>query len=263
MFSLQRFSLGDSHSEVAHGESNRRSRRSRLGDVMVCIGLFTATCASERASADDPNQDALSDIVVTAQSFNSTVQNTPISLSAISGEQLDAAGITSVEELAQKIPGLVHAFRGAGQTEYEARGLSSSGGSAPTVDFIWTKCRCRRPRSHRPAKSSSTPTSTTSIASSCCGTTGHALRLGFHGRHRPCHHERNPNSNTLEGSVQGTLSDTQGGSGNGGGSFMLNVPVGDPSSPHGWSVPTPIRSGWIDRVVLILWFPQDGAVDSR
>jgi hypothetical protein len=44
--------------------------------------------------------------VVTAQRFTSTVQNTPISLSAITGDQLDAAGITSVEELSHEIPRL-------------------------------------------------------------------------------------------------------------------------------------------------------------
>jgi len=36
-----------------------------------------------------------------------------------------------------------------------------------------------------------------------------------------------PKLNTWEGSFQGTLSDTQGGGGNGGGNVMLNIPIGD------------------------------------
>jgi len=58
-----------------------------------------------------------------------------------------------------------------------------------------------------------------------------------------------PKLDTYEGSFQGTLSDTQGGSGNGGGSFMLNVPFGDSLALRVVGTDT-YRSGWIDRVVL-------------
>ena len=68
--------------------------------------------AAIRALATILSDTGLTEIVVTAQKYNSTVQNTPISMSAISGDQLQAAGITSVEELAHEIPGL--SMRSAG-----------------------------------------------------------------------------------------------------------------------------------------------------
>ena len=40
-----------------------------------------------------------------------------------------------MEELAHEVPGLSMRSAGPGQTEYEARGLASNGGAAPTVGF--------------------------------------------------------------------------------------------------------------------------------
>jgi len=64
-----------------------------------------------------------------------------------------------------------------------------------------------------------------------------------------------PKLNTWEGSFQGTLSDTQGGGGNGGGNVMLNIPIGDTLALRVVGSDT-YRSGWIDRVVVNP-FPQD------
>ncbi len=64
-----------------------------------------------------------------------------------------------------------------------------------------------------------------------------------------------PKLNTYEGSFQGTLSDTEGGSGNGGGSFMLNIPAGDTLALRLVGTDN-YRSGWLDRVVVSP-FPQD------
>ena len=49
-------------------------------------------------AADATADTGLTEIVVTAQKYNSTVQNTPISMSAISGDQLIAAGMITYEE---------------------------------------------------------------------------------------------------------------------------------------------------------------------
>jgi iron complex outermembrane receptor protein len=50
--------------------------------------------------------DALAEIVITAQKREGTVQDTPISIAAFSGEDLAAAGITSTDALANFTPGL-------------------------------------------------------------------------------------------------------------------------------------------------------------
>ena len=229
----------------------------RLLRAVLCASVLSAAGTLQIASATDADTDAsgLGEIVVTAQRFTSTVQNTPISISAVTGNQLDAAGITSVEELAHDIPGLSMRSAGPGQTEYEARGLSSSGGSSPTVGFYLDDIPLTPPAASQTGKVVIDPNlydidriellrgpqGTLYGSGSMGGTVRVITNL--------------PKLDTFEGSVQGTLSDTQGGSGNGGGSFMLNLPVGDTLAVRVVATDS-YRSGWINRVVLNP-FPED------
>src|ERR1700694_5441603 len=53
----------------------------------------------------------------------------------MTGDQLAAAGLTRIEDIAHEIPGLSMRSAGPGLTEYDARGLASNGGAASTVVF--------------------------------------------------------------------------------------------------------------------------------
>jgi iron complex outermembrane receptor protein len=98
----------------------------------VAVAQTTATPSASRASAAS---DTLEEIIVTAEKRASTVQETAISMTALSGAQLQQAGITSLAGVIQDVPGISVRTAGPGQTEIEMRGLSSSGGAAPTVGF--------------------------------------------------------------------------------------------------------------------------------
>jgi iron complex outermembrane receptor protein len=63
------------------------------------------------------------------------VQDTPISITAISGEQLQDRGVSSLAALLQGTPGASMKSEGPSQTEYEMRGMTSSGGNSATVGF--------------------------------------------------------------------------------------------------------------------------------
>jgi outer membrane receptor protein involved in Fe transport len=77
----------------------------------------------------------LQEIVVTAEKRESTVQKTPISITAISGSDLQAQGLSDFTSVAQQVPGVSFKTSGPGQTEFEMRGLTSTGGESPTVGF--------------------------------------------------------------------------------------------------------------------------------
>jgi outer membrane receptor protein involved in Fe transport len=77
----------------------------------------------------------LEEIVVTAEKRDSTVQATPISMTALSSADLAEQNIGSVQDLVGAVPGISLRTAGPGQTEYEMRGLGSSGGSVATVGF--------------------------------------------------------------------------------------------------------------------------------
>jgi outer membrane receptor protein involved in Fe transport len=227
----------------------------RSFNPLVCAGVAYLACALNVAVAANSDDSGLAEVVVTAQRFNSTVQDTPISLSAVTGDQLDAAGITSVEGLAHEIPGLSMRSAGPGQTEYEARGLASSGGSAPTVGFYLDDVPLSPPATSQTGKVVIDPNlydidriellrgpQGTLYGSGSMGGTVRAIT-------------NQPKLGTFEGSVQGTLSDTQGGSGNGGGNLMLNLPLGDTLAVRVVGTDN-YRSGWLNRVVLNP-FPED------
>src|ERR1700678_763372 len=227
--------------------------------ALLCASVLAAAGAGQIASATDAATDAdasgIAEIVVTAQRFTSTVQNTPISISANRGEELGGAGITSIEELSHDIPGLSMRSAGPGQTEYEARGLASSGGSAPTVGFYLDDIPLTPSSVSQTGKVVIDPNlydidriellrgpQGTLYGSGSMGGTVRVLTSA-------------PKLDSFEGSVQGTLSDTEGASGNGGGSLLLNVPIGDTLAVR-FVATDKYRSDWIDRVVLNP-FPAD------
>ncbi len=103
--------------------------------VVAWAGTAAAQPATGGSAAADAPTGELRQIVVTAEKRRSTVQKTPISITAISGADLQAAGLTSMLAVAQQVPGLSFKTAGPGQTEFEMRGLTSTGGESPTVGF--------------------------------------------------------------------------------------------------------------------------------
>jgi iron complex outermembrane recepter protein len=77
----------------------------------------------------------LQEIIVTAEKRESTVQKTPISITAITGEELQQRGVNTAQELAMEVPGLAVESVGPGQGQYEIRGLSANGGESATIGF--------------------------------------------------------------------------------------------------------------------------------
>ena len=79
--------------------------------------------------------DSLEEIIVTAQKRESTIETTPISITALSGADLADRGITDISSIVQAVPGVSMRTSGPGQTELEMRGMTSSGGNSSTVGF--------------------------------------------------------------------------------------------------------------------------------
>lgn len=116
-----------------------KSRRYFSALCAICaLGLgLSGLAIGQSATVTDPNasSNALQEIVVTAEKRAGSVQETPISLTAISGADLTAQGISSPEDALRQVPGVALADAGPGQTEYSIRGLSSVGPAVATVGF--------------------------------------------------------------------------------------------------------------------------------
>ncbi len=197
-----------------------------------------------------PASDALSEIVVTAEKRDSTVLKTPISITAVSGADLDAAGIHDLGTVAAQTPGVSIRSAGPGQNEIEMRGLASSGGAAPTVGFYLDEAPLTPPGGANNGKVVIDPNlydldrvevlrgpQGTLYGSGSMGGTVKLVTAA-------------PQLNSFGGSVELTGSHTQGASDNGSVNFMLNLPLIDDHLALRLVGTSEHNSGWIDRVVL-------------
>src|ERR1700722_4048325 len=97
--------------------------------------LIFCSASADVALAQQVGSEQLQEIVVTAQKRESTVQTTPLSITALTGQDLVDRGITDIAAIVQSVPGVSMRTSGPGQTELEIRGLTSSGGNSATVGF--------------------------------------------------------------------------------------------------------------------------------
>jgi outer membrane receptor protein involved in Fe transport len=111
------------------------------------MGLVLADSAHAQAQVSGESEDQLQEIVITATKRESTVQNTPISVTAISGADIANKGLTDFNSLAQTVPGISMRTAGPGQTEFEMRGLSSAGGNTSVVGFYLDETALSSPAS--------------------------------------------------------------------------------------------------------------------
>jgi len=78
-----------------------------MNSATCLLALMAGFAGTARAA--DPGETAtggVQEIIVTAEKRTSTVQATPISITAITGDQLQARGITNLESIVQDVPGI-------------------------------------------------------------------------------------------------------------------------------------------------------------
>jgi iron complex outermembrane recepter protein len=214
----------------------------------LCLAQLAAV-ASAATSGGASEASGLSEVVVTAEKVKSTVQEVPISVTALDAAQLTQAGLVNIEDITRDVPGLSMRYAGPGLAEYEARGLASNGGAAPTVGFYLDEIPLSPPALSQSGKVIIDPSlydiARVEILRGPQGTLYGSGSMG--GTVKVITNP--PKLGTFEASVQGTVSDTEGGSLNGGGSGMINLPLGDVLAFRVVGSDQ-YRSGWIDNITV-------------
>jgi outer membrane receptor protein involved in Fe transport len=211
------------------------------------VDLHAQTQPAATPAATPPG---LEEIVVTSQKRASTVQKIPISVTAVTGADLQARGITSLATLAQGTPGVSLKSEGPSQTEIEMRGMTSSGGNAPTVGFYLDDIPLTGPAAAQNGHVVIDPDlydlnrieflrgpQGTLFGS---GSMGGTVRLITN----------QPDTTAFHASIDSTLSGTEGGSLNHINNFMVNVPLVNDKLALRIVGTENYTSGWIDRIVL-------------
>src|ERR1700723_1467159 len=128
---------------MAHQRANtsiegRQAGRRLWASVAILtpmLGVAAPSPSPKTSPSTSDVKDTLAEIVVTAEKRESTVQKTPLSITAISGSDLQSRGLSSAQDVVQAVPGSAVPSAGPGQAQYEIRGLSASGGESPTIGF--------------------------------------------------------------------------------------------------------------------------------
>ena len=104
--------------------------------------VATAIASMTAAAATAEDGRVIEEIVVTATKRAEPMQDIPVSIQAMNGDQIDELGVDNFDEYVQYLPNVVYSGRGPGQAELYIRGaateqssitISSIQGSAPAV----------------------------------------------------------------------------------------------------------------------------------
>ena len=106
---------------------------SLAGMATLAVAPRVANAADEAGAADNG---ALVEVTVTANKLNAQkVLDTPASIQAISGDALQAQGVSGIMDVAGQVPGLAIQDLGPGDKKYVIRGINSTGASTTGVYY--------------------------------------------------------------------------------------------------------------------------------
>lgn len=102
------------------------------------LGLIAAVAFANQsfAQTSDSNSSDIVEITVTAQKREQSIQDVPITISALDGDTLNALGIDQFDKLSDFVPGLVVQQQSINNNGYVIRGITSDDGGAPIAPRV-------------------------------------------------------------------------------------------------------------------------------
>jgi outer membrane receptor protein involved in Fe transport len=217
--------------------------------IFGTMPTLVSAADADTSAAAPADEVGLEEIVVTAEKRASTVQDTAISITAVSGADLAARGIVDFSSLAAETPGISMRDNGPGQTEFEMRGMTSSGGNSPTVGFYLDDVPMTSPAQAQNGKVVIDPSLyDLNRAEMLRGPQGTLYGSGsMGGTVKLITNQPDPQGFHVSG--EATVSSTDGGGFNYTVNGMLNLPLIDNQMALRLVGTDSHTSGWIDRIV--------------
>ena len=222
--------------------------RSLVGATLGVVGLLAQHAEAQQAPHPDAGQ--LEEIVVTAEKRETTIETTAISITALSGADIQNRGFTDLDSLLKTVPGVSLRTSGPGMTEFEMRGVASNGGNSPTVGFYFDDTSLTAPAATNEGKIVISPDlydlSRVEVLRGPQGTLYGSGSMGGTIKLVP----NAPNPAAFDASAEVKFADTNHGGFDHGENAMVNLPF--------WGEKAALRivgsysfdAGWIDRVVI-------------
>ncbi|MDB6084624.1 MAG: hypothetical protein JWN43_2505 [Gammaproteobacteria bacterium] len=227
--------------------TNYRMERVAALGLSFLSGMFAQVGIAQQSRSDAPQ---LEEIIVTAEKRESTVQTTPISLTAVSGQDIRDRGLTDLGGLVQSVPGVSIRTSGPGMTEFEMRGVASTGGNSPTVGFYYDDTSLTAPSASNEGKIVISPAlydlARIEVLRGPQGTLYGSGSMGGTIKVVP----NAPNPAAFDASAEVVFGDTDHGGFNHAENAMVNLPFGGGLAALRIVGSYSHDAGWIDRVVI-------------
>lgn len=215
--------------------------------LSLLSGLLAQRVIAQQSHSESPQ---LEEIVVTAEKRESTVQTTPISLTAVSGQDIQDRGLTDLSDLVQSVPGVSMRTSGPGMTEFEMRGVASTGGNSPTVGFYYDDTSLTAPSASNEGKIVISPAlydlNRVEVLRGPQGTLYGSGSMGGTIKVVP----NAPNPDAFDASAEVVFGDTDHGGFDHAENAMVNLPFGAGQAALRIVGSYSHDAGWIDRVVI-------------
>ena len=108
--------------------------RMSIKSLAYCLSLSFVTCALSVSAQN--SEDYIEEITVTAQKREQSIQDVPITISALNGDFLNDLGVSRFDELSDLIPGLVVQQQSINNNGYVIRGITSDDGQATSAPRV-------------------------------------------------------------------------------------------------------------------------------
>ncbi len=217
--------------------------------LLLSPALLAAPAAPAAPTAAAASSDALAEIVVTAQRRSQRVQDVPISLSVMTGAELDKSSVQSVTDALGLVPGVAANLNGqGGQTTLTVRGVTAGGalfaGPSP-IGYYLDSVPFGLVRSAVEPDSNTYDLNRVEVLRGPQGTLYGASALN--GVVRVLTNDADVNSFDLKARASG--SSTSGGGGNWRGDMAVNIPIVEGKLAARVVVGSEHDSGWVDAPV--------------
>ena len=221
----------------------------------ACSALWLVAFIGSAGSAlgEDQGPSAigqLEEVVVTATKRSSTVQETPMSITAITAQDIQERGLADFAAIIQSVPGISMRTSGPGQTEIEMRGMTSAGGNSSTVGFYLDDTPLTAPANAQNGKVVIDPSlydlNRVEVLRGPQGTLYGSGSMGGTVKLVP----NTPNLSAFDASVELIPSHTDGGGFNRAENAMVNIPFASGTAALRVVATESHDSGWIDRTVI-------------
>lgn len=227
-------------------------RRGPIALACAIVSLSAWSCPGLALAADTATPDQPADmqkVTISGQKQAQTLQKKSESIETVSGAQLEQNAVPDITTLIQSIAGVSLKTEGTGQTEIEMRGMTSSGGSAPTTGFYLDDIPLSPPAGAQNGKVVISPAlydmAGVDVLRGPQGTSYGAGAMGGSVRLITAP----PDTSGFSASVQSILSGTEGGGLNHTNNVMLNNVLVPDTLALRFVASEAHTSGWIDRVV--------------